>query len=151
MSKKAIQERYPKGYCHCYGCGTLNEHGLHILSYWDGKGSVCEFHPREYHIAMPGYVYGGLIASLIDCHSIGTAAAAAHQDRGESSEELPRFVTASLNITYLKPTPAGEKITIRAHASEVKGRKVIVAAELSAAGQICAKGDVVAVEMPDSW
>ena len=47
--------------------------GLQIKSYWDGDETVTRFTPRPQHTAIPGYVYGGLIASLIDCHSTGTA------------------------------------------------------------------------------
>ncbi|OHD65855.1 MAG: hypothetical protein A2176_03300 [Spirochaetes bacterium RBG_13_51_14] len=73
MSQKAFQELYPDMFSHCYGCGRLNPDGLHIRSYWYGEESVCTFKPREYHTAFPGFVYGGLIASVIDCHSTGTA------------------------------------------------------------------------------
>ena len=73
----AFQDYYPEDVAHCFGCGRLNEHGHHIKSYWDGDETVARFVPRPYHTAIPGYVYGGLIASLIDCHGTGTAAAAA--------------------------------------------------------------------------
>jgi hypothetical protein len=68
MTQKAFQDYYPDHLSHCYGCGRLNEHGLQTKSYWDGEEAVCTFHPKAYHIAVPGYVYGGLIASIIDCH-----------------------------------------------------------------------------------
>ena len=88
--EKAFQDYYPKSYRHCYGCGPDNDHGLQIKSYWDGDESVAVFHPQEYHTAFPGYVYGGLIASLIDCHSTGTAAAASYRRAGrEPGSSLP--------------------------------------------------------------
>jgi len=37
MDHKAFQDYYPHELSHCYGCGRLNEHGLQIKSYWDGK------------------------------------------------------------------------------------------------------------------
>src|SRR3990170_338485 len=67
MDQKAFQDYYPDQFNYCYGCGQLNEHGLQIRSFWDGDETVCLFQPRPYHTAIPGYVYGGLIASLIDC------------------------------------------------------------------------------------
>lgn len=76
MRQKTFQDYYPDQLSHCYGCGRLSECGLHTQSYWDGEEAVCSFQPKSYHIAIPGYVYGGLIASLIDCHCTGTAAAA---------------------------------------------------------------------------
>ncbi|HSH05832.1 MAG TPA: PaaI family thioesterase [Anaerolineae bacterium] len=137
----------------CYGCGRLNEHGLQIKSYWDGDESVCVFKPKPYHTAFPGYVYGGLIASLIDCHTIGTAAAATyrHEGRPMDSEPVLRFVTASLHIDYLRPTPIDAEIEVRAKVEEIKGRKVVLSAVLRAQGEDCAKGEVVAVKMPDNW
>jgi len=76
MDHTAIQEYYLDDVNLCYGCGQRNEHGLHLKSYVVGEETVAVFHPRPYHTAIPGYVYGGLIASLIDCHGTATAAAA---------------------------------------------------------------------------
>ena len=151
MSMKAFQDYYPDDLSHCYGCGRLNDHGLQIKSYWDGEESVCIFQPKEYHIAIPGFVYGGLIASLIDCHGTGTASAAAYRAEGrEMGTEPPlRFVTASLHVDYLKPAPLGVPLEIRGFVREIKGRKVTVEETLSANGEICARGTVIAVRMPE--
>ena len=150
MSEKAFQDYYPDNVSYCYGCGRLNEHGLQIKSFWDGDEAVCTFVPRPHHIAIPGYVYGGLIASLIDCHCTGTAAAASYRSEGRAMDTLPpfRFVTASLKVDYLKPTPLGPPLEVRARVKEIKGRKVVMEASLSAEGQVCARGEVVAVQAP---
>lgn len=151
MGEKAFQEYYPDDVNHCYGCGCLNEHGLGIKSYWDGDESVCRFRPKPYHSAMPGIVYGGLIASLIDCHCVGTAMAAACRNEGRAMDEEPRirFVTGSLHVDYLRPTPIDAELEIRASAREIRERKVTVEATLSANGKACAKGKVVAVRLPE--
>ncbi len=151
MQDKAFQDYYPDHLSHCYGCGRLNRKGLKIRSFWDGEETVCTFTPQEQHSAIPGFVYGGLLASLIDCHSTGSAAAFAHRDEGRElgSEPAIRFLTASLHVDYLKPTPLGVPLTLRSHVKEVKGRKVVVVTELSAQGQVCVKGEVVAVRVPD--
>jgi acyl-coenzyme A thioesterase PaaI-like protein len=147
---KAFQDFYPSDLSHCYGCGSANAHGHQLKSYWDGEESVAEFHPKPYHTAIPGYVYGGLIASLIDCHGTGTAAAAAYRAEGRAMGTEPpfRFVTASLRVDYLRPTPLGPPLVVRGRVKEIKGRKVVVEATLSAEGEICARGEVVAVQMP---
>ena len=77
MKNDAFQDHYPDELAHCYGCGRLNKHGYQLKTTWDGDETVTRFTPEPYHIAIPGYVYGGLIASIIDCHCTGTAAAAA--------------------------------------------------------------------------
>lgn len=152
MAEKAFQDYYPEAVSYCYGCGRLNEHGLQIKSYWDGQETICTFLPRPYHTAVPGYVYGGLIASLIDCHSTGTAAAAAYRAAGRSMDTEPafRFVTAALHVDYLRPTPLGVPLEVRATVKEIKGRKVVVASTVSAQGEVCARGEVVAVQMPEN-
>jgi acyl-coenzyme A thioesterase PaaI-like protein len=153
MGDKAFQDYYPDDLSYCYGCGRLNEHGLQIKSFWDGDETVCLFQPRPYHTAVPGYVYGGLIASLIDCHSTGTAAAAAYRHEERDMESLParRFLTAALHVDYLRPTPIDTTLEIRARVKEIKGRKVVVESTLSARGEICARGEVVAVQLPDDF
>ncbi|MFX0066317.1 MAG: PaaI family thioesterase [Candidatus Hermodarchaeota archaeon] len=153
MTKKAFQDYYSDHVSHCYGCGRLNEHGLKIKSYWDGDETVCTFHPRPYHIAIPGFVYGGLLASLIDCHSTGTAAAAAYRAEGREMGTDPelRYVTASLHVDYLNPTPIDAPINLRAKVKEIKGRKVVVTVTLSVRGEICARGEVVSVQMPENF
>jgi acyl-coenzyme A thioesterase PaaI-like protein len=151
MAEKAFQDYYPDDLSHCYGCGRLNEHGLQIKSYWEGDESVCNFRPRAYHTAVPGYVYGGLIASLIDCHSTGTAAAAAYRHQERDFDSLPplRFLTAALHVDYLRPTPIDTVLEVRARVKEIKGRKVVVESTLSANGEVCARGEVVAVQLPE--
>ena len=149
--RKAFQDYYPDHHSFCYGCGRLNEQGLQVKSYWDGEESFAVFHPKPYHIAIPGYVYGGLIASLIDCHSTGTAAAAAYRAEGREMDTEPplRFVTASLHVEYLRPTPLGVPLELRSKVKEIKGRKVVITTTLSAKGIACARGEVVAVQIPE--
>jgi len=151
MGEKAFQDYYPDELSHCYGCGRLNEQGLKIKSYWDKEESVCIHEPKSHYTAVPGYAYGGLIASLIDCHSTGTAAAAKYRLENREMDTLPpiRFLTASLHVDYLLPTPLGGPIEVRARVKEIKGRKVVVEAWLIAGGNVCAKGEVVAVQVPE--
>jgi acyl-coenzyme A thioesterase PaaI-like protein len=151
MSEKAFQDYYPDLLARCYGCGRLNEHGHRIQSRWDGEESVCTFTPEPYHIAIPGYVYGGLLASLIDCHGTGTASAAAYRAAGREMGSDPpfRFVTASLHVEYKLPTPNGVPLELRARVTEIKGRKVVVTITIAARGEITVRGEVVAVQMPD--
>ena len=153
MTQPSFQDHYPDVLAHCYGCGKLNEHGHHIKSYWDGDESVCHFLPEPYHMAIPGYVYGGLLASLIDCHGTGTAAAAMYESLKEqdpTSEPNTRFLTASLHVDYLKPTPLGVELEVRGKVKELKGRKVVVEEWLMANGIITVRGEVIAVQVPES-
>lgn len=148
-----IQDLYPDDYAHCYGCGRLNEEGLHVRTRWEDGVGTARFTPRPYHLAMPGYVYGGLLASLVDCHGIGTAAAAAMERAGErpGEDESPRYVTGSLRVDYLKPTPVGKELVLTARPVEIGERKVRVEVEVTAGGQLTVRGEVLAVRMPSSF
>jgi acyl-coenzyme A thioesterase PaaI-like protein len=149
----AFQDYYPENVAHCYGCGRLNADGLQIKTYWDGEESVTRYLPRSYHTAIPGFVYGGVLASLIDCHGTGTAAAAAYRAEGRAMDTEPafRYVTASLHVDYLKPTPAGVELELRGRVKELKGRKVVVEISLLADGVATVRGEVVAVQMPKTF
>lgn len=152
MSERAFQDYYPDHLAHCYGCGRLNPTGYHIQSFWDGDESVCRFQPSADHISIPGYVYGGMLASLIDCHGTGTAAAAGYraESRPMDSEPPLRYLTASLHVDYLKPTPLGILLEVRGKVKEVKGRKVVIEEWILANGEITIRGEVVAVQVPES-
>nr|BAL56950.1 thioesterase superfamily protein [uncultured Chloroflexota bacterium] len=149
--EKAFQDFYPDYFAWCYGCGRLNEHGHHLRSFWDGDETVAYFTPQPYHISVPGYVYGGLLASLIDCHGTGTAAAAAYRAAGRPMDSQPplRFLTAALHVDYLKPTPLGVRLEIRGRPKEVKGRKVVVEEWILARGEVTVRGELVAVQVPE--
>lgn len=149
----AFQDFYPDNVAHCYGCGRLNGHGHQIKTHWEGDETVTRYTPRPEHTAIPGFVYGGLLASLIDCHCTGTAAAAMYraENRPMDSEPAFRFVTGSLHVDYLKPTPMGPELELRGKIKEIRGRKVVVEAVVYANGIATARGEVVAVQMPDTF
>lgn len=152
MDQIPFQDYYPDYFAQCYGCGRLNEDGYQIKTVWEGDESVTRFKPRRQHTAIPGYVYGGLLASLIDCHSTGTAAAAAYRADGRALDTEPalRFLTASLHVDYLKPTPLGVELELRGRVKEIKGRKVVVTTDLLADGVVTVRGEVVAVQVPET-
>lgn len=146
----ALQDLYPDDFSHCYGCGRLNTHGLHVKSEWADGEAIARFRPSAHHMALPGYVYGGLIASLADCHAMATAAAASMVAAGMTPgrDPTPRFVTASLNVDFLRPTPLGPELLLRARPIETGERKVVVSLSVLADGTECATSRVVAVRAP---
>ncbi|MHB1310737.1 MAG: PaaI family thioesterase [Gemmatimonadaceae bacterium] len=148
----AIQDHYPDEFAVCYGCGRLNAHGLHVRSVQDGSESVARITPRPEHTGIAGFVYGGLIASLIDCHAIGAAAAAAERADGREIGDapVPRFVTAALQVDFVAPTPLGPPLELRAQVVEATARKAVVTVSVVAAGVTTATGRVVAVRIPAS-
>lgn len=151
-SGPAIQDFYPDDVAHCYGCERLNPDGIQLKTRWDGDETVSVYTPKPEYTAIPGYVYGGLVASLIDCHGTGSAALAGYraEDREPSTEPPLRYVTGKIDIDFVAPTPMGVPLEVRSTIVEVKGKKVVVDATLSAESTVVARGRVIAVRMPES-
>jgi len=147
---KAVQDCYPDDFAHCFGCGRNNAFGHQLKSFVEGDEVVARFTPSANHISVPGFVYGGLLASLADCHAMATAAAAAEAAAGREIGDgpAPRFVTAALRVDYLKPTPLGVELEIRSHVTERSEKKAVVAITISAAGTTTVRAEAVAVRMP---
>ena len=153
MSKKAIQDYYEERFSHCYGCGRLNKEGHQFKTHWDGDETITKFVPDPHHTSLPGFIYGGLVASMIDCHGTGSAALAYARENNIDLEDFnaPRFVTGALNVSYKKPTPMGTELKVIGKIREIKGRKVVIDAELSANGDICATGEIISLLVPEDF
>ena len=151
MSDKAIQDHMPEN--NCFGCGPNNPGGLQIKSYWDGEQATCTFTPDDHHCAGPKTVLnGGIIATIIDCHGICTASAYATQKDGVADGEHPvNCVTGSLHVDYLRPTPIVGPIEMTAKVTEDSGKKIVVDIDLMTEGKPCAKGQVLAIRVPQDW
>lgn len=147
MNDRPIQDYYPDDIAVCFGCGRHNPDGLHLQTYWDGTQGICHFTPLPRHAAYPGIVYGGLIASLIDCHSVGTAVAAAYQSEGRKPGTEPPilFFTARLVVDFLSPAAVGAEMELLARATELSGRKAVVECSVHSGGEQRARGEVTVV------
>jgi acyl-coenzyme A thioesterase PaaI-like protein len=150
----ALQDIWPNATC-C-GCGPANPIGLHIKSYWseDGKEVICTFQPRrEHNSGLTNTTYGGLLASLCDCHSAWTAMAALYraENREHGSDPAISCVTAILNVTFMAPTPLDQPIVLRAHVEEIStsGRKVTVYCGVYSVEKKTAEARVIAVRVRD--
>lgn len=149
--KKAIQDCYPVEYAHCYGCGRENTMGHQLKSFQMEGFTEARFTPgMQYSGGIPGHVYGGMIASLLDCHGTASAAAFAISHTGGSIEDEgnpPRFVTASLRVDFKRPTPQGVELYLRGDLLAVDGRKVRMALSLQAGEEVCATGEMLAIAL----
>ncbi len=153
MNQKAFQDYWEKN--QCWGCGCGNEHGLHLKSYWTGDESVSKFIPSEYHKAGPDNILnGGIIATIIDCHSICTAIADAYRQENREPDREPFiwYVTASMKIDYHRPTLLYEPVILRARVQRREGRKTVVVCEVQSNEKRSAQAEVLAVRIePDKW
>lgn len=145
---RPLQDRYK---VHCFGCGAENAHGLRIKSRWEGFELVCSWKPRPFHIGHPGFVYGGIIASIVDCHSMWTAMATFAREAGQEIGEdfpPPAFVTANLNLNYLQPARISQSLDLRARVTDRSERRANVACSVWQDGIEVANATVVAVKVP---
>jgi len=135
----------------CFGCGSENHQGLQIKSYWDGDIAVCKWNSETKYHGWANLLNGGILATLIDCHCMGTAAAAAYkaENRSLDSEPVYRYATGTLTVKYLKPTPNDKTIEIRAKVIEIKGRKTTLSCEVFAEGVKTAEAEVIAIRVFD--
>jgi len=151
--RKAIQDLYPDELAHCYGCGKNNPNGHQLKTYLIGDETIAHFTPDEKFTAIPGSVYGGLVASLLDCHGTGSAAAFACLAENidlENAAIIPiRCVTASLKVDFKAPTPMGKELELKGKLRSIEGRKIWVDMTLSAEGIVCATGEILAIKLKD--
>jgi acyl-coenzyme A thioesterase PaaI-like protein len=143
MTQQALQEMLPPGapYRMCFGCGVDNEHGLHVRSYVEGDRVVCRLTPAPHHLAMPGMVNGGILATAIDCHGIWTAVA--HRLRDRPLHESAVYVTRKLTVEYLKPTPTGQELLLTGRVIAEGPSSITAAVEVTVNGTLVARGEVV--------
>lgn len=149
-AKAALQDVWLNGTC--YGCGPANIHGLRIKSYWseDGTEVICTFAPQPYHNAgFENVMYGGLIASLCDCHSIWTAIAFTYRQEGREHGSSPAisYVTGNLNVSYLAPTALDQPVLLRAHAEEISGRKAKIYCAMYSGDKKTAEAQVLGIRI----
>jgi uncharacterized protein (TIGR00369 family) len=130
----------------CFGCGPANPKGLHVGSRPDGDTLVAVFQPEKHHEAFAGYVSGGILGTLLDCHSNWTAAWTLMRASGAATP--PFTVTADYHVRLLRPAPSDGPLLLRAKAVEVKSDRCVVEATLEAGGRLCAtcRGTFVAVQ-----
>jgi len=149
MSDQSLQDRYgPESIC--FGCGPANRQGLRIKSRLapdNPDETICDWTPEKHHEAFEGFLSGGIIGTLLDCHCNWTAAYHLMKKAGES--QVPFTVTADYTITMKKPTPARHgPVQMRAHVIESSGDRAVVEGTLSAGGTVTAtcRGTFVAVK-----
>ena len=136
----------------CFGCGAENEEGLRIKSCWQGEESLCEWMPEPKYQGWSGLLNGGIMATLIDCHCMGTAIAHAYkmENRSLGSQPEYRYATGTMEIKYLRPTSSLSPVTLRATVIETKPKKTTMMCSLFSEGQQTVEAKVIAIKVYDS-
>jgi acyl-coenzyme A thioesterase PaaI-like protein len=145
MSDLSVQETYAPHNA-CFGCGPANAKGLRIRSFPDGEGLVCTFRPEPHHEAFPGVLNGGILGTLLDCHSNWCAAMHLMAKKGDDAP--PCTVTADFAVKLLRPTPSDRELTLRANVVESSEDRAVVEATVELDGKVydTCRGTFVAVQ-----
>ena len=153
MNTAAFQDLIPG--IHCFGCGPDNEEGLRIKSYWISKNeAVCHYTPAPHQCSGPRqYVNGGILATVVDCHTICTAVADAYGRAGlEVGEgEMIAYATARLTVNYLKPVAISGPLELVARVGETTEKKTWLTCSLNSDGEECVAAEILAVRVPSEW
>ena len=142
-----IQDFMPNNVC--FGCGSLNPDGLQIKSYMEGDECVAVWQSDDKYHGWQAVLNGGILATLIDCHSMAAAlqAAYASENRPLGSDPVYRYATGTITIRYLLPTSNERPITLRARVESASGRKTQVTCRTYVDGTQTAEADIVAVRV----
>ncbi len=143
--RPCVQERYaPRN--HCFGCGPANPKGLRVRSFEDGEGLSAQWTPQPHQEAFDGAVSGGILGTLLDCHSNWTAAV--HLMEAGGHERPPCTVTAEFHVRLLRVTPSDRPLTLRARVVESGPDRATVEATVESGGKATAtcRGVFVAVK-----
>jgi acyl-coenzyme A thioesterase PaaI-like protein len=143
--KESLQDTYAPHNA-CFGCGPANPKGLQIKSFPKGDEVLAEWRPEPHHEAFPGVLNGGIIGSLLDCHSNWTAAW--HLMNKAGDERPPCTVTMDYAIKLRRPTPSAATLHLRAWTVESGEDRATIEAELTAHDKVCAtcRGTFMAVK-----
>lgn len=131
----SIQERFFADMA-CFGCGPANAKGLQLRSYPADGGTIATFSPWPEHDNGLGFLNGGIICTLLDCHSATPMILEASRLGLLSAETPLPFVTAGLDVRYLRPTPLHEPSQLRAFAASASEDEVVVDVELVFDGKV---------------
>jgi acyl-coenzyme A thioesterase PaaI-like protein len=135
VSSLSIQESlYPE--LTCFGCGHANPDGFHLRSYRDGDRTVAEFTPRPEHDNGFGFLNGGIISTVLDCHTAAVVMWESDQRGWAAADGAPvPFITAGIEVRFVRPTPLGPPVQLAATPQTISETEIVVIAELAAEGK----------------
>ncbi len=148
--RKAIQDYYPEKLAKCFGCGRTNTDGLHHKTYWDGNEGTCHFIPQKHHTGYPGVLYGGLVASLIECNSVAVSIAATCEAEGINMEKpvkLLFFTIVRSNIKFHSAVPINSEITIKTKVDSMNKKFVKIKVSIYSDNKLCTTAETTTMRM----
>lgn len=138
QAAQADQDRYAPTSI-CFGCGPANRKGLQIKSRWEGETFVMAYTPLEHHQAFPGVINGGILGTLLDCHSNWCAATALMRRNGWDRPECT--VTADFHVKLRRPTPFGKELRLEAKVQSMAEDRATIHCDVLCDGKVTATCD----------
>lgn len=125
----------------CFGCGPANADGLRLKSYPGADGTVvAEFRPWPEHDNGGGFLNGGIIATLLDCHSAAAVHVTAYAEGWEPAPgQSLAYVTAGIDVRYRRPAPLRDPLSLVAETQAADEREITAAVRLEADGKVRAE------------
>jgi uncharacterized protein (TIGR00369 family) len=122
----------------CFGCGEANPNGLQLEFLLAPDGTVvCPASIPVAYEGHPGYLHGGIIATLLD-ETMSKAVRA----RGLTA------MTRHLEIDYKRPVPSATPVRMEGHIVRSEGRKHWVEAHIfDSEGKALAQGHGLFIEV----
>ena len=138
---KAVENLTPLAHTaqnRCFGCGHANPAGLRLeFLLAEDQSVVCLTEVTDNFEGHPGYLHGGIIATLID-----EAMSKAVRARGFTA------MTRHMEVDYLRPVPSGKPLRLEGRVTHNEGRKHWAEAKiLNAEGTILAHGKGLFIEV----
>jgi uncharacterized protein (TIGR00369 family) len=129
LSTEAEETLYHGPQNNCFGCGAANPVGLQLrFAIEPDSAVVCQAVISDQYEGPPGYLHGGIIATLLD-----EAMSKANRAHGVTA------MTRQMQVEYLRPVPSGAAIRIEGNVTRSEGRKHWTEARiLSAEGAVLA-------------
>jgi uncharacterized protein (TIGR00369 family) len=114
---------------HCFACGALNEHGIHLDLHVDGDRCWTELALPERFQGWDGIAHGGIICTILD--EVMAWSLAATDNWG---------LTARLNVAFKRPVRLGVPIRAEGWVTSIRRRLVETAARIvdPASGEVLA-------------
>lgn len=134
----SIQQRlYPD--LTCFGCGPANSKGLQLRSYGHPGGPTATFRPWPEHDNGLGFLNGGIISTLLDCHSAAAVLLEADERDWTALSDVPLpYVTAGLDVRFVRPAPLHDPVNLHAHVRTATEGEMTAEITLTAGDKTCA-------------
>jgi acyl-coenzyme A thioesterase PaaI-like protein len=127
-----LREQDRRGH-YCFGCSKRNPIGLHLAFRVADREVWAPFTPQDEHQGWPGYMHGGLVATMLD-EAMGWVI----MSQGVWA------VTGKINVRYRDPVALHQPVTVVGRIEKDRQRWLLVRAEVrSSEGAVLSEAEAI--------